>query len=349
MPDFPPRFLPVRQNGRWGYIDQRGQVVLPCDYDLTSRFSEGYAVIRRSFPGELTIIDASLRTVGTFEETDYFGDIYDGVFFFQSKQHAQQRFGYATPLGQVVIAPEFEFARDFCGGLSIVELNGAYGAINRLGELVIPPRYRTLWSFGDGEPLTVFQRGDVGADQSSSRASESRWLFGLLDRRGNVVVEAKYTALGNPSRGIIPAAVGDRSSIKFGLLSAQGEWMVEPCYDDCGSFSGDLCPAAIDGRWGMIDRSGRWVIKPLYPNVHEGVENGLVGVYVGGGRDVGGDLTGGKYGFINLEGEIVIEPQFDDVSPFHEGVAEVRMHANDDDYEIGYIDTAGNYIWRPTM
>ena len=51
---------------------------------------------------------------------------------------------------------------------------------------------------------------------------------------------------------------------------------------------------------------------------------------------------GGKYGYINKAGEIVINPQFDDAWSFSEGLARVEIG---DKY--GYINKAGEYVIKP--
>ena len=35
----------VKQNGKWGYIDETGKTVIPFQYDLALQFSEGKAVV----------------------------------------------------------------------------------------------------------------------------------------------------------------------------------------------------------------------------------------------------------------------------------------------------------------
>jgi hypothetical protein len=108
--------------------------------------------------------------------------------------------------------------------------------------------------------------------------------------------------------------------------------------------------AAIDGKWGLVNRQGEWVIQPQFTNARK-FSDGLCGVYVGGRRDVDYCLWDGKYGFINKAGEMVIEPRFDDVFDFEDGVCKVELIDGDPADNLsryGYIDTQGNYIWEPT-
>lgn len=85
-------------------------------------------------------------------------------------------------------------------------------------------------------------------------------------------------------------------------------------------------------RWGYIDTSGRVVIDFRFDHASQFNEGlGLVKV-------------GGQYGFINMSGDIVIEPQFGDESqPFREGLAMVQAPTG----KCGFIDRFGRYAIEP--
>lgn len=51
-----------------------------------------------------------------------------------------------------------------------------------------------------------------------------------------------------------------------------------------------------------------------------------------------------KWGYMDKDGNVVINPQFDDAGPFSEGLAAVRI-GNDDSGQYGYIDKAGKMVW----
>jgi hypothetical protein len=51
---------------------------------------------------------------------------------------------------------------------------------------------------------------------------------------------------------------------------------------------------------------------------------------------------GGRWGFIDKSGKIVINPQFDEAMAFADGLARVKVG-----HKTGYINTAGKYIWNP--
>jgi hypothetical protein len=53
--------------------------------------------------------------------------------------------------------------------------------------------------------------------------------------------------------------------------------------------------------------------------------------------------NGDKWGYIDRDGNLVIEMKFDDAESFHNGIARVEI---DDKY--GYIDKTGSYVWEPS-
>jgi hypothetical protein len=55
---------------------------------------------------------------------------------------------------------------------------------------------------------------------------------------------------------------------------------------------------------------------------------------------------GGKYGFIDKTGKIVITPQFDGAEAIYKGLAKVEVGFSDWD-KVGYIDKTGRYVWEP--
>ena len=89
----------------------------------------------------------------------------------------------------------------------------------------------------------------------------------------------------------------------------------------------------IDGKWGYINKTGQFVIKPKYSSA---------GSFSSGLAPVG---LNGRYGYINKAGKLLIELK-DSVSglPFCDGgeLAPVRL-----DRLEGYVDRKGMYIVKP--
>ena len=83
----------------------------------------------------------------------------------------------------------------------------------------------------------------------------------------------------------------------------------------------------IDGKYGTIDKTGRYVIPVRFDALWFFSE------------DLGRIKLSGKYGFINMNGDIVIPCQYDEAWAFVDGLARVRLNGR-----WGYIDNTGKWF-----
>ena len=66
--------------------------------------------------------------------------------------------------------------------------------------------------------------------------------------------------------------------------------------------------AQSDGKWGLIDDTGAWKVKPTYSDMR----------LYGAGLAAVLDSSSGMWGYINQDGQWAIEPQFSDTRPFND-------------------------------
>ena len=45
--DFSEGFAEVRKGGKWGFVNKKGELVVPCEYDYVCSFSEGFAEVEK--------------------------------------------------------------------------------------------------------------------------------------------------------------------------------------------------------------------------------------------------------------------------------------------------------------
>ena len=97
--------FPIRQNGKRGYIDKTGKIVINPEFDDGGSFSEGLAWVN---------IGGKLNEHGGVKGGKY---------------------GYIDKTGNIVINPQFDVAGDFSDGLAIVSGGGSMALSIRLGRL----------------------------------------------------------------------------------------------------------------------------------------------------------------------------------------------------------------------
>jgi hypothetical protein len=179
---------------------------------------------------------------------------------------------------------------------------------------------------------------------------------------GDLAIALKFDLVGPFTEGLAQAQVDG----KFGYIDTKGEWRIKPRYEGvidmegiiekgdlvayAALFKNGLAPVYLEGTsWGgggtcqYIDEK----VKNAFPAVfhYGGVFNeGLAPVQVDG-----------KWGFIDISGNLVIDPQYSfpmgfprlefylfPWNGFHNGLAPVAL-----DGKVGYIDHDGTFVVSP--
>lgn len=214
-------------------------------------------------------------------------------------------------------------------------------------------------------------------EQPIIRQNTRHFKYSYIDKAGKVVIDAgKYHGVGSFSDGLAPVHLQERG---WGFIDKTSIEVIEPQFEEASGFSDGLAGVQIGGRWGFIDKTGQVVIKPQYEVINsfsEGVavvaksnnillinktgqtifsrnmndlqlsiyerarfSNGLIDAY---------DPTKSKIGFMDKSGKFVIEPKFDNASPFSEGLARATI-IEDGEEKVGFIDPTGQFVIPPTF
>ena len=79
---------------------------------------------------------------------------------------------------------------------------------------------------------------------------------------------------------------------------------------------GAMIPAGIDGKCGIIDQNGNWIINPQFDEIDNLFGGEMVEV-----------KSNGKWGYLNLSDNTTITPQYEEVSPFFgDNTARVKLN-----------------------
>lgn len=147
--------------------------------------------------------------------------------------------------------------------------DGLYGAMNLRGEILLPAQYTQLAAASDERFLAMT------ADPFDDDADE---IF-LLNVNGEMRSAQVRSAEGLSafSEGLTPWQ--DSDSKLYGYLAADGSIAVEAKFETAGRFESGAARVSVDGRLGLIDTNGGWLIEPEYDYLEtgSGVTVGLVG------------------------------------------------------------------------
>jgi len=253
-----------------------------------------------------------------------------------------RKMGFMDKDGQWFIQPTFTEARDFSEDLAAVAVEQKWGFVNREGKWAIRPSFASARSFSEGLAAVAVTRG----------YDATKW-WGFIDKQGQWVVQPSFGNVTAFSEGLAGAEV-DR---KWGFIDKSGKWVIQPAYSDVGTtrpcdhlfhglrdgvwedtrreviaFSEGLTAAydEHDGRWGFINKDGRWVIQPQFIGAG-GFSDGLAAVE-----------AGGLWGFVDRSGNWVVTPFSVEAHGFTDGVAAVEYRGTS-----GFIDKAGKWEIGP--
>lgn len=128
-----------RESSKKGFINKKGQWVLPPIYDYAFGFSEGLAYVVQD--KRIGYINKKGKWILLLKKHDP-GYFVEGLISIT----INKKFGYMNKKGKIVIKPIYDFAERFSEGLARVKFNGKYGFINQQGEWVIKPSLD--WGYG---------------------------------------------------------------------------------------------------------------------------------------------------------------------------------------------------------
>jgi hypothetical protein len=103
---------------------------------------------------------------------------------------------------------------------------------------------------------------------------------------------------------------------KLGIINRQGKWLIIPQFEDPRYFGiifkNGYAVAGKDGKSGLINRKGEVILPFIYD---------FIGLYNNGLINVGISRNGFKTGCVNLKNEVVIPLIYNDLSNFEDGFA----------------------------
>lgn len=194
-----------------------------------------------------------------------------------------------------------------------------WGYVDADGEWAIEPQWSRVKDFHEGRAIveTVPAR-----DPENRMRSSGRWT--VIDTEGEPILESAIDARGSSGSG--EDIVGTRSISDYS--------------EGCAVIEG-----SSDHHW--IDRDGeKWQVADISEELAE-TDIDEVGRFSEGRARVrieietDGNFPDRKNGWINADGEVVIEPQFEDAGLFAEGKAPVAT----DRREWTYVDEAGEFVF----
>lgn len=365
---------PIVKDGKWGYINNQGKIVIEPQFDMARDFHDGLALVtkfgatyaddRYGYIDETGKFVIEQRIPSTSRDfTDEFPSGYrfsEGLAVIPSEYKLVNNFNRVEKTACLDKTGKILFELDtnhrvrslFSDGLLMVEvkepnadfepLEGVsragvkYGYVDRTGKFVIEPKYGMAKPFSEGLAAVQIDTKQNGSFQ---------YNYGYIDKTGKVVIEPQFNSASRFSEGL--AAVKD-SSDKWNYIDPTGKVVFTPenlSINVAGDFHDGIAVVRDTTGYSLINKSG----KSPFPSAFRPTDKSLFS----GGLMLVSDL-GGKFQIIDKEGGIVATPDFSDagkditVGEFRGGIVRVLSKDANSDLKIGYVNKKGEWIWKMT-
>ncbi|MGN0510022.1 MAG: WG repeat-containing protein [Lachnospiraceae bacterium] len=306
----------------WGFINERGEEVIPIKYDdfwgyASYEWKDGLIiVVMKDEEGyySTAIINKQGEEIISFDHEDgYIRAIVNQNLFLIEKQVGVDEDGY----------PEYR-----------------YGGINQKNEIVIPFEYEDMsyYTWSKGDLISASKQLDIDGD------SEAQW--GVINQKGEMVIPFVFSGIEDiyDSELIIVKNEDD----KEGCINGEGDIIIPyGKYDEISYFSNKVACVGVeeaknddDSEWyyGLVNEQGQEIIPCAYNRISV-CENSVI-------------ITNKVYkkGFANFDGNVIVEPQYDEISDYGDNewaAAGKREYGRDFfEYHFEYIDRGGNIMMK---
>lgn len=366
----------ARIDGKFGYIDHRGEVVIPPRFELGGEFHLGLAevvigenvgVINRQ--GEIVVPPIFQRAIPLTKDVFL---VVEGKWTHGRNEATNRplprwnmsggaKFGLYHVAGHWIRRPDltsfiaFDEGRGLIWATTNSPTTGPFGLLASSGEWVIEPQYERVGRLREERAVVVKSVGGIRQ-------------FGAVDPAGKLVVAFQELELREWSNGW---AITRKNAprIQYALLDRNGAMVGDRLFDRVEwPVVGDIAVVWIDGRAVGLDRAGNIVPHPRNGRVFSECPSGIRVVEMDGKiqiADASGQPTtpylfeqlnrplpcdgpymirlDTKWGFVGVDGRLLSDPPaFDEVQDFRAGYAAVRQGR-----QWGIIDTTGRVVFEP--
>jgi hypothetical protein len=328
--------LPIKAGGKYGLMDEKGQVILPPTYSFIFPFENGVA--KAQIGSNFKLIDKEGKSI-LIPEYEYIGDFENGLALIVK----DKKVGITDTKGEIIIEPQYE-RLSIENGIIRARKDGKWGIINAQNKSILPFEYQYISTFS--ENIAIIRKDN---------------LWGFLSNQNNVPkiilepsIKADFInevrngmAKVSSERYIEEDGYGTKNAFykKNGIIKTNGTWILEQKYsfieDNIFEIGDELVLIEENSKVGYADKTGKVIVEPLY----SAIENNFSSTYYAK-KGISEVKQSNLIGYINHEGKQILPLEFSKVTNFY-GIYDVKdavTVAQKGNNKYGTIDRHNNTI-----
>lgn len=363
---------------KYGILNCEGKVLIPYEYDeIKEQIVDGWIAVNKGAKGDPNgPISVPNMIGGKWGVSDLTGKVvveidYQGIRLFKNgmigfctSSNNEGKWGGMGRNKKIIIAPQYDMIGEINKDYFFARKDGLikWYVIDKSGKLIRPEPFESAFSDKAGNILCL-------------QKEDGSWLFMNREGKFSIPQKSNYFSQNNPSPDTVYSGIVFYNKIyvtkdlnvffyddfirdeygaivktkdKWGYIKPDGNWLINPEYDSLLLFSEHFTWGKKNGIWVVLNSKGikQFEANPNITSVKPFTE-GLAPIAINGRLDVFGKIINEKWGYIDINGKIVIECKFNDVMSFKSNIAGVKVSYKDkylDGYKWAIINREGEII-----
>ena len=337
--------LKVKKDGKYGIINLTGKQLTPCEYDEITAIEMIKNVLRVKKDGKVGVVDKEGKTIlpTQYVEVTNLGKDNKEGFIIKAENG---KYGIVDDSNQTILEANYdEIAKIHGNDRYVVKKDGKQFLVKKDGTEILNGGY--------DEIKAILKNTDNGVIFTQNGK------YGIMKMTGEVAIPADYEELKEAKTGLFLA----KQNGKYGVISLEKETKVEFVYTSISYYEkADLYIAekadyendVIDNNF-TVRQSGILTdldVEKGYIELKQGEEYKYYNfkfeeknvTEIKTSNTLFKSKSEGKYGFVDKEGKVVVDYQYDDVTEQNQyGYVGIKK-----DGKWGAIDKNGNMVQEPT-
>lgn len=241
----------IRREGKFGFINYKGDVIIPVTYEGAMDFNEGLAEVKIGSKWGYMNTKGQIVIEPRYKISHRFSC---GLAAFDDDEKGKH--GFIDHEGKIVIPAIYDRVTHFKENKAWVLTKGEWGCIDKTGKFIIEPLYKDTYDFSEG--FCWVKRGMYWALIDSSNkiiipfGTDNHLVYAESGAK-KILAQVKYGMIVSKEKG------------KTGYCSMPGLKKIIPSkFDEVSVFEDSVAIAKLDGKYGLIGIDGNFIIEPKY-------------------------------------------------------------------------------------